>query len=261
MIDYKKKWTLITGASSGIGECFARKLAGRGSNLILVARRQPELITLAEELNRQFNIEAYVIPLDLAETTAPQTLFAEVNKLNIEIDILINNAGIGVSGLLHKTDIHKNEQLLLLNVYSLSILTQLFLPQMVQRKSGIIINIASCAAFQPVPYMSNYGASKAFVLSFTESLWAEYKDLGIRILACCPGAVRTEFSKAMRGRDSFLQKDEPGIIVDDTLKALEKNRRYVVPGSIKTFLLALLARLFPRKLTLSITKMVMEPKN
>lgn len=258
MLNYKGKWALITGASAGIGESFAHELAKKGINLVLVARRKDKLHSLSKELQKSYSIQVDVIPLDLAKTGAPQRLFAEVQKRKRSIRVLVNNAGLGVYGNLHKTDINKNEQLILLNVFSPAILTQLFLPAMLKAKDGVIINVASTAAFQPLPYMSNYGASKAFLLSFTEALWAEYQKDGIHILAVCPGPVETEFFTAMGNKmKSIGKRDRAETVTQTALQAIEKNKIYVIPGALKNYWLAQLARFLPRKLVANESEKVM----
>lgn len=254
MFDYRGKWALITGASSGIGEAFAYELAKKKANVLLVARRKEKLQTLATELSNTYSIQTDIIPLDLATTEAPHQLFAEVQKRGYKIQILINNAGIGGTfGDLYQADIKKNEQVVLLNVFSLSTITRLFLPSMIKDKSGVIINVASTAAFQPLPYQANYGASKAFVLSFTEALWFECKPHGLHILAVCPGPVDTEFFTVMGNElESIGQRDTCQTVAQGALRAIERNSMYVIPGLWGNYWLAQANRLVPRKLSVMI---------
>jgi uncharacterized protein len=248
MVDYKGKWALITGASSGIGEAFAQELAQKGANLVLVARRKDRLMTLANELSQKYSIKTDVISFDLAQVQAPYELFDAVEKRGYPIHILVNNAGVGVYGDLHKTDVKKNEQLIILNVFAPAIISQLFLSRMVKEKYGVIINVASTAAFVPTPYMSNYGASKAYLLSFTEALWAEHQNDGIRVLAVCPGPVETEFFEVMGNKMTSLGKrDTPETVAKGALQALDKNKSYIIPGMIKNYLFAQMGRLSTRK--------------
>src|SRR5271156_4950090 len=190
MYKYNGKTALITGASTGIGAEFARKLARRGMNVILVARSEDKLQALASELK---NIKATVIPLDLTLPDAAPTLKKKVAELGLQVDLLINNAGFGTFGPFEEIDPKLEQQEIQLNVMALVDLTHAFIPAMLERGEGAIINLASVAAHQPVPYMSVYAATKAFVLSFSEALWAEYKDRGIRVLSLNPGATKTEF--------------------------------------------------------------------
>lgn len=260
MIQYENKWALITGASAGIGEVFARELAKRKSNLILVARREDRLNALANQLREQYQIQVDVIALDLSQPEAPHKLFSLVEQSHRAVRILINNAGFGVYGLLHETDVKKNENQILLNVFALTTITQLFLPAMVKDNDGAIINVASTAAFQPLPYMSVYGASKAFVLSFTEALWAEYQQTNLHILALCPGPVETEFFDVMGKNGIDGPRNKPEEIVETALRALEQRKIYVIPGQLKNYLLANLNRLSPRWVATKIAERMMRIK-
>src|SRR5216684_3698261 len=190
--------TLITGASSGIGEAFARKLAARGHNLLLVARSEDKLITLCNELGRARSIRAQYVAIDLSEKDAPARLFEETKSRDLQIDFLINNAGFGSMGDFAKLPLDRELNMIDLNVRALVELTHRFLQPMRERKGGTIINVASTAGFQPVPFMAVYAATKAFVLSFTEALWEENRPLGIKVMALCPGVTETGFFEASR---------------------------------------------------------------
>src|SRR6266478_1397971 len=190
--------TLITGASSGIGEVFARKLAARGNNLLLVARSEDKLINLCNELGRSKSIRAQYVALDLSERDAPARLFEETQKRDLQIDFLINNAGFGSMGEFIKLDLDHELNMIDLNVRSLVELTHRFLVPMRERKSGSIINVASTAGFQAVPFMATYAATKAFVLSFSEALSEENRPLGIKVMALCPGVTSTNFFAASK---------------------------------------------------------------
>ena len=170
--------TLITGASSGIGEAFARKLASRGRNVLLVARSEDKLIALCNELGRINRIRAQYVAIDLAKPESPESLFAEVEKRELVIDMLINNAGFGSMGEFTKLDLARELNMIDLNIKSLVDLTYRFLIPMRSRKHGTIVNVASTAGFQPVPFMATYAATKAFVLSFSEALWEENRPTG-----------------------------------------------------------------------------------
>lgn len=257
-MDLKGKWALITGASSGIGDAFAKALAKQGCNLLLVARRRDILLMLASELIAQYGIEVDVIDFDLADTTSASELYIEVQKRSRTVDVLINNAGFGTFGPFDETAIHKNQEMILLNVLTLTGLSQLYLQDMLGKKEGIIINMASTAAFQPTPHMSVYGATKAFVLSFTEALWAEYRKSGIKILAVCPGPVDTGFFDVMGTNPDFAKKREtPEHVVKCALKALESNNTHVITGSMKNYWVANLSRFVPRKWVARVTERVM----
>src|SRR6267143_1548984 len=183
--------TLITGASSGIGEAFARKLAGQGHNLLLVARSEDKLINLCNELGRINSTRAQYVAMDLSDRDAPARLFEETQQRGLEIDFLINNAGFGSMGEFTKLDLERELGMIDLNVRSLVELTHRFLVPMRERKTGSIINVASTAGFQPVPFMATYAATKAFVLSFSEALAEENRPL--------PGSYRNEL---FRGREN-----------------------------------------------------------
>src|SRR4026207_643301 len=174
--------TLITGASTGIGAAFARKLAARGRNVLLVARSEDKLIALCNELGRLTSIRAQYLALDLRQPDAAAQLFEETTKRELEIDMLINNAGFGSMGDFSKLDLESELEMIQLNVRAIVDLTHRFLPPMRERKSGTIINVASTAAFQAVPYMATYAATKAFVLSFSEALSEENRAHGIQVM-------------------------------------------------------------------------------
>jgi short-subunit dehydrogenase len=167
------KTTLITGASSGIGEVFARRLAERGENLLLVARSEDRLNALCNELGRARGVNCQTVALDLSEAGAARRLFEETQRRGLEVDTLVNNAGFGSMGDFMSLDVGRELNMIDLNVKSLVELTYLYLAPMRKRRRGHIINVASVAAFQPVPYMATYARPKAFVLSFSEALWDE----------------------------------------------------------------------------------------
>lgn len=238
--------TLITGASGGIGEEFARQLARRGDNLVLVARSGERLSTLANELGRAHNIHAHSIPLDLTEADAPQQLFDETTRRNLEINFLINNAGFGSLGEFTTFAPERDEEMIRLNITSLVALTHLYLRPMQARKAGAIINVASTAAFQAVPYMATYAATKAFVLSFSEALAEEQRATGVRIMALCPGATDTNFFKAAEGERPPLRIIEtPEAVVNTALRALERGHSSVISGW-SNFFVAQATRFVPR---------------
>src|SRR5256884_2650087 len=190
--------TLITGASSGIGEAFARKLADRGHNLLLVARSENKLINLCNELGRIKSTHAQYVAMDLSEKDAPARLFEETLRRGLEVDFLINNAGFGSMGDFTKLDLERELNMIDLNIGALVELTHRFLQPMRERRNGRIINVASTAGFQAVPFITTYAATKAFVLSFSEALWEENRPYGIRVMALCPGVTDTNFFAASR---------------------------------------------------------------
>ena len=254
MKNYKNKTILITGASSGIGKAFANTLDSLGAKLILTARSEDKLNEMAKKMNN-----AIVISGDLSDQKFPKELYKQVKKNNLNVDILINNAGFGFSGLFLDSSIDNYKDMLNVNVYSLMELSHLFLKDMVERKSGGIINISSLASFQPIPYFSIYAATKSFVTSFTSSLYEEYRDKGIKVLGVCPGYTRTNFNI----RAKMQEKSVPGYtmtsqaVVDEALKAYLRNDYLIVNGFINRFARFLIS-LLPSKLSLKLSKNVIK---
>jgi len=244
---------LITGASGGIGAAFAAELASRQHNLILVARSADKLHQLAATLQQKFQIQVEVIVQDLTAPGAGTTVFDTVVQTGLTVDMLVNNAGFGDYGIFVDRPLVKQLEMVQLNIVALVELSHLFLQGMRKKKSGSIINVASIAAFQPMPYLSMYAATKAFVLSFSESMWAENKDFGIRVLCLCPGPTESDFFAAAEFPKSLAsnsgQKLVPAAeVVRDALKALDKNESNVVTGGIPNRIIANMPRLMPREL-------------
>jgi short-subunit dehydrogenase len=262
MFNYRNKIALVTGASTGIGYCFAEELAARGADLILVARSADKLQALALRLSGTYKVKAYVLTADLIAPGAAARILTEVAERGLRVDILVNNAGFGTYGLFHSLDLAKEAQEIQLNVTALVELTHGAMQGMIARGEGAVINIASTAAFQPLPYMAVYGATKAFVLSFTESLYGQYQSDKLRFLAVCPGATETPFFDAMGSSEPGVgAKDTPQNCAREGLKALEAGRNYLIPGPISTYLLAQVSRFIPRKMAISIAGDMMRPKS
>lgn len=184
---------LITGASSGIGLALAKVFAKTGHDVILVARSEDKLQTLKDELSKAHGIQTTVLSHDLTERSAPQALFDQVQQNRLTVDVLVNNAGYGDYGEFAKSDLSKLEGMILLNVLATTQLTRLFLPGMIQRGSGKVLNVSSTAAFQPGPMMAVYFATKAYVLSLSEAIAAETEDQGINVTVLCPGPTQSNF--------------------------------------------------------------------
>jgi short-subunit dehydrogenase len=229
---------LITGASAGIGREFARQLATRAQTLVLVARREQRLNELRAELrnhNAQLNVHPRVI--DLCDRPQIDELVRWLDQNKIEIDFLINNAGLGDYGSVATSDIERDNQIIQVNITALTFLTRQLLPQMVARKRGAILNVSSSAGFLPIPGMAVYAASKAYVNSFTEALRAELQpNSGVNITALCPGPVHTEFGDAAK-RPGREPETGPEFIyvsveqtVSDALAAIESNKPFIIPG-------------------------------
>jgi len=240
--------TLITGASSGIGEVFARKLAARGRNVFLVARSEDKLITLCNELGRSNSIRAQSVALDLSKPESPARLFEEAQQRGLVVDMLINNAGFGSMGEFSKLDLARELNMIDLNIKALVELTYRFLQPMLERKQGEIINVASTAAFQPVPFMATYAATKAFVLSFSEALWEENWPHGIKVMALCPGVTDTNFFEAARGHKPPARVSQtPEEVVEVALRGLARGKSHVISGWTN-FMMVESERLAPRSL-------------
>ncbi|MEL4894290.1 SDR family NAD(P)-dependent oxidoreductase [Crocosphaera sp. Alani8] len=249
------KTALITGASSGIGQAFAEELATSCTNLILVARSEDKLYRLAKQLKEKTSITVEVIIQDLTEPQAGQKVYDLVQDRGLTVDCLINNAGFGDYGPFAQRELSKQLEMIQLNVTVLVELTHLFLQQMQQQGEGSIINVASIAGFQSLPYLSTYAATKAFVLSFTEALWAENQEKGINCLALCPGPTESNFFEVADFPQSFESKSNSGLtsaqtVVKDALKALENNQSNVVTGGVANNLIVNSSRFFPREFLL-----------
>lgn len=239
---------IITGASSGIGEAFARKLAAQGRNVLLVARSEDKLITLCNELGRMNSIRAQHLALDLSLPDSPERLFAESQKRGLTIDLLINNAGFGAFGDFTAIELERQLNMIDLNIKALVALSYLFLPPMRERKQGAIINVASTAAFQPVPFMQTYAATKAFVLSFSEALWEENRAFGVTVMGLCPGVTETNFFEAARGEKPPARTSQtPEEVVDTALSGLARRQGSIVSGWTNFFMVEA-ERFVPRSL-------------
>jgi uncharacterized protein len=231
------KVTLITGASGGIGESFARALAKKRHNLVLVARSENKLHQLCDELMLKYGITAHYVAVDLNDFEADQRLFNETEKHGMEVDWLINNAGFGSMGDFTQLELERELEMVGLNIMVLVALTHRYLQGMRARKSGKIINVSSAASFQPVPYMSTYAATKAFVTSFSEAIAEENREFGIQVLACCPGATATNFFDSAGMNEPFAVKgvQTPEQVVEETLNALEKGKTRAITGWVNWF--------------------------
>jgi short-subunit dehydrogenase len=254
------KTTLITGASSGIGEAFARRLAARGENLVLVARSEDKLKSLCEELAQAHNVHAQYVAADLTEEDAPNGLFAETERRGLQVETLINNAGFGSMGDFAALDLARELEMIDLNVRALVALTYLYLKPMRERKSGTIINVASTAAFQGVPFMATYAATKAFVLSFSEALWDENRPLGVHVMALCPGVTETNFFAAARtDKPPMRVAQTADEVVDTALNGLKRRKSHIISGWTN-YIMTESERLVPRWIVARIAGKAMRPK-
>jgi short-subunit dehydrogenase len=252
---------LVTGASSGIGAAFARALRSRGERLVLVARREDRLKSLAQELGGAPDV--VVITADLAAPDGPARLQAEVESAGFQIDFLVNNAGSGDTGPFAEQSVDRLRGMIDLNARALVELTRRFLPGMLERRRGRIINVVSNGAFQPVPYLNVYAATKSLVLFFTEGLATELEGTGVRIQALCPGLTETEFFDVARTSKDLLVNRLPRMtpeeVVACSLQALDKGRLRVVPG-LSNRILASLVRVAPRSLARRIAARLYRPR-
>ncbi|HSZ73079.1 MAG TPA: SDR family oxidoreductase [Cytophagaceae bacterium] len=225
---------LITGASFGLGSDFAQLFAADKYELILVARSLDRLITLQKELQDKYKVTVHVLACDLAKGNAAYTLKEELDKKGWKVDVLINNAGFGDFGLFHELDAVRQQQMIELNVTTLTMLTRLLLPEMIKNKQGKILNVASTAAFQPGPLMAVYFATKAYVLSFSAALANELKGTGVTVTTLCPGATATHFVQHANLSDSKLFKRmKPASSMDVArfgVRALDKGKVVAVHG-------------------------------
>ena len=252
--------TLITGASSGIGAAFARRLAALGRNVFLVARSEDKLITLCNELGRISNIRAQYLATDLSKSDSVLNLVDETKKRGLNIDMLINNAGFGSMGDFAKLDIARELNMIDLNIKSLVELTYRFLVPMRELKQGTIINVASTAGFQPVPFMASYAASKAFVLSFSEALWEENRRHGIHVMALCPGVTETNFFEAAQvDRPPMRAAQTAEDVVATALRGLARQKSHVVSGWTN-LLMVEAERFLPRSVVVRVAGKALRPK-
>lgn len=250
---YRNTTALITGASSGIGKEFATQLAKRGTNLILVARRRQRLTELAQSLEKKFSIKTEVFVADLALPNSGKALHTRLQERGITIQMLINNAGFGTHGDFTQENMGKVSSEIQLNITTLVEMSHAFLPELLQAPNGAtLINLASTAAFQPTPHMAIYGATKAFVLNFTEALAYETKNSKLKVLALCPGPTSTEFFDVLgENLGSVAGYQSAQQVVAVALKALE--RKNVPPSVVSGFtnkLTATTVKILPRSLAL-----------
>ena len=252
-----KNTALITGASNGIGLELAKIHASKGGDLVLVARNETKLNELKTELEKQFKVSVYTIGKDLSDTNAAQEIYDETNKQNIQVDYLINNAGFGDFGMFVETDWNKELQMINLNITTLTLFTKLYLQDMIKRKSGKIMNVASTAAFQPGPTMAVYCATKAYVLSFSEAVSNEVSDKGITITSFCPGATETGFQAAGVMEESKLFKGKKLPTAKEVAEygygSMMKGKTVAIHG-VMNYILSNSIRFVPRAAVLKVSR-------
>jgi short-subunit dehydrogenase len=255
---HHRETTLITGASGGIGYELTKLFAKDGYNLVLVARSRDKLLRFAEELKQEFGISVKVIPKDLSISTAPEEIFSELQQESTHIDILVNNAGFDAHGLFSESALDVHLEMMQVNVASPTHLTRLFLPAMVEKGKGKILNVASMLSLMPAPHQAVYGASKAYVLSFSEALAEELRGSGVSVTALCPGITLTDLharaGMSMSKMPGFMKMEaEP--VARAGYRGLMKNRRVVIPGLVNK-MSGLLLRVSPRSSLTRIYKRV-----
>ena len=253
---------LITGASGGLGEEFARLCAADGMNLVLVARSEEKLETLGKELQGKHGIRVTVLPHDLSLPDAIEQLTAELKNKNIEPDILINNAGFGAYGLFHETSYEQEKSLIAVNIAALTELTKILVPAMVKRGSGKILNIASTAAFQPGPLMAVYFASKAYVMNLSLALSEELRGTGVTVSCLCPGPTKTGFeTNANMGSSRLFRLGSMDAVTVARIGYDEmKHGRPLVVAGLRNKIGAFATRLIPRLLAAKIARSVQAPE-
>lgn len=255
---------LITGASNGIGLELAKVHASKGGDLVLVARNKSKLDELKTQLEQQYKIKVYTIGKDLSANNAAQEVYDETKKQNIQIDYLINNAGFGDFGMFAETDWNKELQMINLNITTLTQFTKLYLQDMVKRRNGKIMNVASTAAFQSGPTMAVYYATKAYVLSFSEAIDNEVSDKGVTVTALCPGATESGFQAAAAMEESNLVKGKKlptsKEVAEYGYAAMLKGKTLAIHGFMNWFL-ANSVRFMPRALVVKVTRKMQDKAN
>ncbi len=255
----RRPTALITGASAGIGAALAREFAAHGYDLVLVARRKDRLLALADELETRYRVTARAIEADLARPEAPDEIYRQVWVRGIAVDVLVNNAGFGTHGPFAATDLQTELQMLQVNVVALTHLTKLFLRDMLARRHGKVLNLASTAAFQPGPLMAVYYATKAYVLSLSEALATEVQGTGVTVTALCPGPTPTEFQSRARIADTRLMRSplvtDAATVARVGYRALMAGKAVAVPGWTNRAL-TYAVRLAPRRLVAHIVRQI-----
>ncbi len=258
---HSKRTALITGASGGIGLELSRLFARDHYDLILVARSVEKLQTLASELEQTHGVVVTVLPADLSQPSAAQEVYRQVKAKSIQVDALVNNAGFGIMGSLSTASLEDSLEMIQLNMTSLTVLTQLFLPDMINRKFGRILNVGSTGSFSPVPTMAVYGATKAYVLSFSEAIADELRGTGVTVTALCPGVTITGFqarSGVGGARMITMGSMTAKQVAEIGYKALMRGQPVIIPG-LWNSLMIFGTRLAPRSLMTRISRQLMEP--
>lgn len=252
------KTVLITGASSGIGKELAYIFAEKNYNLVLAARRKDRLEEIKADIKNKHSASVEIFDIDLSKLDSAEELYKKVSDNNIKVDVLINNAGFGMKGGVNDIDINREENMLILNMITLTKLTRLFVGPMITAGKGNIVNIASTAAFQAVPKLAAYSATKAYVLSFSEAIAYELKEDNIKVTTICPGATQSEFAHVAKMDDSFSSKAPTSReLAEFTYKKMEEGKVAAIHGFKNNFL-TFSQRFVPRKMIINISAKIME---
>ncbi len=256
-----KKLALITGASSGIGKEFAKIHAEKGGDLILVARREDKLAELKKEIQSQHNREVTTISKDLSKSGSAKELYDQVKSANLEVDYLINNAGFGLRGKFHELSLSRQQEMMQLNMVSLTELMYLFLPEMIERNSGRILNVSSTASFMPGPLQAVYFASKSYVQFLSNAVAEELHNSGVTVTNLMPGATDTEFAKTagMEKTKLFREASSPGIVAEEGYEGMLQGELDVVSGASTRYKMTLsMVPFLPKKLLLKQVRQAQE---
>ena len=258
-LELANQLALVTGASSGLGVDFARQLAARGASLILVARREEQLKTVAAEIEKDFGVSVQTICMDLAVPGAPQALYDQLQQRAIHVNVLVNNAGFGIYGDFAETPWERQKAMLDIDIITLTHMTRLFVQDMLARKSGYILQVASTAAYQPTPTYACYSAAKAYVLLMGEALNSELRNSGVSVTVVSPGITATEFLKVSGQTPSLYQRltmmDSPSV-TRIGIEAMLKRRSSVIPGFLNS-LVVFSTRLIPSSIQATVARVLM----
>jgi uncharacterized protein len=260
MFEYRGRTALITGASYGVGACFVDALASRGMNVILVARSAEQMTKLAQDAAAKHKVRTEVVVADLSKEGAVDAVKADVERLSLPIDLLINNAGFATHGYFESLPAQRERDEITVNITALVGMTHAFVPGMLKRGSGAVINVASNAAFQPIPYMAVYAATKAFVVSFSRALSIEFAGRGVQVQALCPGPTATKFFEVADAKEAAVGKLRTSEdVVATSLRALERNKVLAVDGLFNR-VQGFFAGLVPASMSANIAANVVRPK-
>jgi short-subunit dehydrogenase len=259
----QRRTALITGGSGGIGLELAKVLARHGHDVVLVARNRDTLEAAAGQIEGKYDVSAHVFAADLRRREAPENLFDFLRNENIEIDILVNNAGFGLGGEFAETELQRELEMIQVNIAALTHLSKLFLPSMIKRRAGRVLNLASTAAFVPGPLMAVYYATKAYVLSFSQALAEELRATGITVTALCPGPTETDFAATAQVGESRLFNAfgvaDAAQVAEYGFNAMMSGKRVAIPG-MRNKIVAQANRLVPRALTTRIARLAQESR-